>query len=151
MTTKTDLDDEVIESAKRILLRRMRKSGIAIESPQALRDFLTLSLAEHWDERFVAVYLDARHRVIGHEVLFYGSLTGAAIYVGVVARKCLLNNAAALIVAHNHPSGVAEPSSADRELTERLRQALVLIEVRLLDHVVVGGPHTVSFAERGWL
>jgi len=102
-------------------------------------------------EVFVAVFLDARHRVIAIEELFYGSLTGAAVYVGQVVRKALLKNAAAITVGHNHPSGVAEPSHADRELTERLRQALSLVEIRLLDHVVVTADTYVSFAERGWL
>jgi len=144
-------EDAAIYTAIKILTRRTRKASSYISSPRDLQDLLQLHLGEQDHEVFVAVYLDARHGVICTEDLFHGSLTGAAVYVGQVVRKALQHNCAALVVAHNHPSGVAEPSAADRELTERLRQALALVEIRLLDHVVVGADTRVSFAERGWI
>lgn len=148
-------DDAIVEHALRILRRRVRLPESYISEPQDLVNLLRLQLSERPQEVFAAVLLDARHGVIAIEEMFYGSLTGAAVYVGRVVRTALMHNAAALVIAHNHPSGIAEPSMADRELTERLRQALALVEVRLLDHVVVGSPASVpwslSFAERGWL
>lgn len=135
--------------------RRMQASGIkrgqAIAAPADVYQALRARLRDRDHEVFAALFLDARHQVIGIEDLFHGSLTGAAVYVGEVVRRALRLGAAAMVVAHNHPSGVAEPSAADRELTERLRQALALVEIRLLDHVVVGDLDTCSFAERGWL
>lgn len=127
------------------------KRGQAIAAPADVRQALRARLRDRDHEVFSALFLDARHQVIGVEDLFQGSLTGAAVYVGEVVRRALKLGAAAMVVAHNHPSGVAEPSAADRELTERLRQALALVEIRLLDHVVVGDLDTCSFAERGWL
>lgn len=127
------------------------KRGQAISAPADVYQALHARLRDREHEVFSALFLDARHQVIGVEDLFNGNLTGAAVYVGEVVRRALRLGAAALVVAHNHPSGVAEPSAADRELTERLRQALALVEIRLLDHVVVGDVDTCSFAERGWL
>ena len=103
------------------------------------------------NEVFAAVFLDNRHRVIAFEELFHGTVDGASVHPRVVARRALAHNAAALIACHNHPSGVAEPSLADRAITGRLRDALALVDVRLLDHFVVGDGEVVSFAERGWL
>lgn len=143
---KYETEEKILARAREITKARIVRGG-EITAPADIRGLL-----QGFDQEvFLAVFLDARHRVIAIEELFYGSLTGAAVYVGQVVRKALLKNAAALTVAHNHPSGVAEPSSADRELTERLRQALALVEIRLLDHVVVGDVGYVSFAERGWL
>ena len=144
-------EDAAIYDALTILKRRVKKPNTYVDSPSSIRNLLQLHLMDRDAEVFTAIFLDARHGVIKLEDLFFGSLTGAAVYVGQVVRKALLCNCAAMIVAHNHPSGVAEPSAADRELTERLRQAMALVDIRLLDHVVIGGDAQVSFAERGWL
>ena len=125
--------------------------GNPISAPADVQQAFRARLRDADHEIFSVLFLDARHQVICIEDLFHGGLTGAAVYVGEVVKRALKLGAAALVVAHNHPSGVAEPSAADRELTERLRQALTLVEIRLLDHVVVGDAHSVSFAERGWL
>lgn len=138
---------EIGRRAQAIQLRR----GSAIAAPNDVQLAFRARLRDADREVFSALFLDARHQVIAVEDLFHGSLTGAAVYVGEVVRRALKLSAAALVVAHNHPSGVPEPSAADRELTERLRQALALVEIRLLDHVVVGDGTSVSFAERGWL
>ena len=138
---------EVGRRAQGMSLRR----GQSIGAPSDVQDALRARLRDRESEVFSALFLDARHQVICVEDLFHGSLTGAAVYVGEVVKRALRLGAAALVVAHNHPSGVCEPSAADREITERLRQALNLVEVRLLDHVVVGDGASVSFAERGWL
>lgn len=144
-------EDAAIYDALKILEKRVRKADTYITDPNSIRTLLQLRLMPQDHEVFTVVFLDARHGVIATEDLFHGSLTGAAVYVGQVVRRALLLNCAAVVVAHNHPSGIPEPSAADRELTERLRQAMALVEIRLLDHVVIGGEKQVSFAERGWL
>jgi DNA repair protein RadC len=127
------------------------RRGAAITAPGDVREALRAHLRDRMREVFAVIFLDARHQLIRLEDLFQGGLTGATVHVGEVVRRALALGAAAVIVAHNHPSGIAEPSQMDRELTERLRQALALVEVRLLDHVIVGDLDTVSFVERGWL
>lgn len=144
-------EDAAIYDAIKILEKRVRKADTYITDPNSIRTLLQLRLMPQDHEVFTVVFLDARHGVIAVEDMFHGSLTGAAVYVGQVVRRALLVNCAAVVVAHNHPSGIAEPSAADRELTERLRQAMALVEIRLLDHVVIGADSQVSFAERGWL
>lgn len=144
-------EDAAVYDAIKILEKRVRKANTYVTDPQSIRTLLQLRLMPQDHEVFTVVFLDARHGVIAVEDLFHGSLTGAAVYVGQVVRRALLVNCAAVVVAHNHPSGIAEPSAADRELTERLRQAMALVEIRLLDHVVIGAESQVSFAERGWL
>ena len=116
-----------------------------------MREYLRLTLSGQPSESFWIVYLDNQNRAQTPEQLFSGTLTQAAVYPREVVKKALAHNAAAVILAHNHPSGVAEPSSADRALTENLRTALALIEVRVLDHFVIAGNHITSFAERGLL
>ncbi|GMU42769.1 MAG: DNA repair protein RadC [Xanthomonadales bacterium] len=138
---------ELGRRAQTQVLRR----GDAITAPMDVQRAFRARLRDAEHEVFAAMFLDARHQVIAIEDLFHGSQTGAAVYVGVVVQRALRIGAAAMVVAHNHPSGVAEPSHADRELTERLRAALALVEVRLLDHVIVGDGDCLSFAERGWL
>lgn len=138
------------EVGRRVQGMSLRR-GQSIAAPRDVQDALRARLRDRESEVFSALFLDARHQVIQVEDLFTGSLTGAAVYVGEVVKRALRHGAAALVVAHNHPSGVSEPSAADREITERLRQALALVEIRLLDHVVVGDADSVSFAERGWL
>jgi DNA repair protein RadC len=136
--------------ARRALAEKMGQ-GDVLSSPNAVREYLRLTLSGQLSESFWIVYLDSQNRARTPEQLFSGSLTQAAVYPREVVKKALAHNAAAVILAHNHPSGVAEPSSADRALTENLRTALALIEVRVLDHFVIAGNHITSFAERGLL
>lgn len=138
------------EIGRRVQGQSLRR-GQAIAAPADVQAALRAHLRDRDHEVFAALFLDARHQVLAFEELFRGNLTGAAVYVGEVAKRALQHGAAAMVVAHNHPSGVAEPSSADREITERLRQALALLDVRLLDHIVVGEGECCSFAERGWM
>jgi DNA repair protein RadC len=123
--------------------------GSALENPQQTRDYLSARLRDYSFEVFSCLYLDNRHRVIQFEELFRGTINGASVHPREVVKKALAHNAAAVIFAHNHPSGVAEPSEADRRITQQLRDALAMVEVRVLDHIVVGDGVTVSFAERG--
>lgn len=139
-----------LELARRHLNEALAR-GAALESPAAARDYLLMQLRDRAREVFAALFLDNKHRVLAFEELFQGTVNGAAVYPREVARRCLEHNAAALIVAHNHPSGDPEPSAADRALTDRLREALALVDVRLLDHFVIGAGRVVSFSERGWL
>jgi len=136
------------ELARRAL-RETSATGDALASPGAVRDYLRLTLENRAREAFVAVLLDAQHRVIAQEELFQGTLTQTSVYPREVVKCAVRHNAAAVIFAHNHPSGVAEPSQADQTLTETLKRALALIDVRVLDHFVIGRGAATSFAERG--
>jgi len=127
------------------------KAGINLSSPTAVRDFLRLSIQDRQVEVFVGLFLDAQNRVIAVEELFSGTLTQTSVFPREVVKRALYHNAAGVIFAHNHPSGVAEPSHADETLTQALKDALALIDVRVLDHFVVGRGATLSFAERGLL
>lgn len=135
--------------------RRQMGEGLArgapLTDPEATRRFLIGRLRDLPHEVFACLYLDNRHRVIAFDELFRGTLDGASVHPREVVKATLRHNAAALILAHNHPSGVAEPSDADRLITRRLREALGLVDVRVLDHFVIGDGYAVSFAERGWL
>ncbi len=139
-----------MELARRALLAKAREVP-AFESPQAVKDWLQLQIGGLPYESFLVLLLDQRHRLIRYEVLFRGTATETPIYPREVARLALLANASAVIVAHNHPSGHLEPSSADLAITQALRQALHLIEVRLLDHFLVTQTGVRSFVEAGWL
>lgn len=139
-----------IELARRALLEEIR-SGSALTSPAAVRDYLKLRLAGLEHEVFLVVMVDAQHRVLVAEELFRGTLTQTSVHPREIVKAALRANAAAVIFAHNHPSGVAQPSQADEMLTRQLREALALIEVRVLDHMIVAGNQTLSFAERGLL
>jgi len=125
--------------------------GIALSNPQQVSEYIQHQLAGSKREHFGVLYLDSQHRVLHWEVLFSGTLNAAAVYPREVVCAALQQSAAAVILAHNHPSGVAEPSLADRQITERIQQALGLVDIRVLDHIVVGAGVSVSFAERGWL
>jgi len=140
----------VLEMSRRALSEEMR-AGDALNSPRAVRDYLRLSLQGRPYEVFMALFLDAQHRVVAMEELFRGTLTQTSVYPREVVKRALHHNAAALILAHNHPSGVAEPSQSDRLLTDALKQALSLIDVRVLDHFIVAGAACLSFAEKGEL
>ncbi|MEO8977747.1 MAG: DNA repair protein RadC, partial [Casimicrobiaceae bacterium] len=123
--------------------------GDALSSPEAVRDYLRLALASRPVEVFVGLFLDTQHRLIAVEELFHGTLAQTSVFPREVVKAALGHNAAAVIFAHNHPSGVAEPSRADELLTQSLKQALSLVDIRTLDHFVVAGPTVLSFAERG--
>jgi len=140
----------VVEMARRALQEEMQ-SGDALNSPRAVREYLQLLLRTRQQEVFVALFLDAQHRVISSEELFQGTLTQTSVYPREVVKRALHHNAAAVIFAHNHPSGVAEPSQSDQLLTDALKQALQLVDVRVLDHFIVAGAGCLSFAEKGLL
>lgn len=140
----------VLELARRCLKEDLR-AGSALTSPGAVRDYLRLAIADREHEVFVCLWLDAQHRVLASEELFRGSLTQTSVYPREIVKAALRANAAAVIFAHNHPSGVAQPSRADELLTRNLKDALALVEVKVLDHFVVAGRQTLSFAERGLL
>jgi DNA repair protein RadC len=127
------------------------KSSIALTDPGASGRYLKSRLCGYPYEVFACLFLDNHHRMIAFEELFRGSIDGAKVHPREVVRRCLAHNAAAVILAHNHPSGVAEPSQADRTVTLRLRDALGLVDVRVLDHIVIGEGLPISLAERGWL
>ena len=140
----------LLEVHARWMEARLRRGG-RLESPGDTCRYAEARLRGYRAEVFAALFLDARHRVIAFEPLFRGTVDGASVHPREVVRRVLVHNAAAVILAHNHPSGVAEPSFADRAITERLEQALATVDVRVLDHLVVGDGETVSFVERGWL
>ena len=141
----------VLEMSRRALAENLQQSS-SLTTPAAVRDFLRLHLAGLRHEVFFALWLDAQHRLITAEVLFSGSLTQTSVYPREVIKHALAHNAAAVIFAHNHPSGAAEPSAADRTLTHELKQALAMIDVKVLDHFIVAGMGVpLSFAERGML
>ena len=142
--------DQIIRRALRILDARIR-SGSLLSSPTAVRDYLRLSLHDRGHEVFMCIFLDAQHRVISVEELFRGTLTQTSVYPREIVKAALKANAAASIFAHNHPSGVAEPSQADELLTRQLKEALAMVDVKVLDHFIVAGRATLSFAERGLL
>ena len=138
----------VLEMARRSLQEEM-KSGDALSSPRAVRDYLQLQMRGRPQEVFMVIFLDAQHRVLTSEELFNGTLTQTSVYPREVVKRALHHNAAAVIFAHNHPSGIAEPSQSDRLLTDALKQALSLVDVRVLDHFIVAGGNVMSFAEQG--
>lgn len=140
----------VLELSRRYL-NEMLVRGNPIESPEVTEQYLKSVLRDHPHEVFACLFLDTRHRVIAFEELFHGTIDGATVYPRVVAEKALRHGAAALIAAHNHPSGVSEPSLADQAITRRLKDALALLDIRLLDHFVIGDGRPVSMAARGML
>jgi len=140
----------VLELARRALREELR-AGSALITPGAVRDYLRLALGGRAHEVFVCLFMDAQHRVISAEELFRGTLTQTSVYPREVVKSALAANAAAVIFAHNHPSGVAQPSRADELLTSQLREALALVDVKVLDHFIVAGNQALSFAERGLL
>jgi len=139
-----------LELGRRHLECTLRR-GTPLGCPADTRRFLTARLRRHEHEVFACLFLDNRHRLICFEEMFRGTVNGASVYPREIAKRGLHHNAAAIIIAHNHPSGVAEPSQADRAITTRIRDAMALIDVRLMDHFVVGDGQIVSFAERGWI
>lgn len=138
----------VLELSRRYLDESLMR-GEPLESPEATERYLKMVLRDHRNEVFACLFLDTRHRLIAYEELFHGTIDGATVYPRVVAEKALRHGAAALIAAHNHPSGISEPSLADQAITRRLKEALALLDIRLLDHFVVGDGSPVSMAARG--
>ena len=142
-------ENAVLAQAETILRRRLERLG-TLTDPTASSDFVRMRLGGLEHEEFHVVFLDSRHRVIAIEAMFRGTVDGAEVHCREVAKAALARNAAALILAHNHPSGNAEPSAADRAVTARLKQALALLDIRVLDHLIVGETVT-SMAQRGLL
>ena len=140
----------IIAEAKRGIAVKFRR-GTALTSPNAAREAIQLKIAQHEREVFLCIQLDNQHRIIAFAELFQGTIDGASVYPREVVKAALAVNGAAVIFAHNHPSGLAQPSEADRTLTQRLKMALNLVDIRVLDHFVVGADEVYSFAEHGAL
>jgi len=141
----------ILAQARAILLKLAGTSGVSLSAPSATREYLTTLLAPQERELFMILALDNRHRIIASEILFAGTIDGASVHPREVVKCALRHNAAAVIFSHNHPSGVAEASQADELITRRLRDALALVDIRVLDHLIIGGNSSLSFAERGLL
>jgi len=139
----------VLAEARAILLRLAKTPGNPLVSPSATREYLTTLLALEERELFLMLALDSRHRIVASEILFSGTVDGASVHPREVVKSALRHNATAVIFSHNHPSGVAEPSQADEIITTRLRDALALVDIRVLDHLIVGGGSSCSLAQRG--
>ncbi len=140
---------QILEKAAEIIAENYLR-GDAISNPKAAKDFLQFKLGNFQHEVFAVLFLDNQNRLIQYEELFTGTIDSANVYPREVLKACLKHNAAAIMLAHNHPSGLSEPSASDRRITERLKEALALIDIRILDHIVIG-ESCCSFAERGWL
>jgi len=149
-TRRRPTPDQIIQAAKAALAARCIR-GTVFTSPEAASDYLIVHYSEKPAEVFTCIFLDNRHGLIAAEDLFFGTIDGASVHPREVARRCLEVNAAAVILAHNHPSGNPEPSQADRHITGRIKEALALLDVRVLDHLVVGGGGSYSFASHGLL
>lgn len=141
---------QILLAAREVIEQQLQR-GVTCNAPQAVRDFLRTKMAGFPHEVFAVLFLDNQHRLIEYAELFRGTIDSAAVYPREVVKETLARNAAAVILAHNHPSGSTEPSAADRLLTQRLKEALALIDVRVIDHIIVAGNATTSFAERGLL
>ncbi len=142
--------DDILEAARQVIDQKMQR-GTLFDSPATVKTYLRTKLAGFEYEVFAVLFLDARHRLIDYMELFRGTIDSAQVHPREVVKEALRRNAAAVILSHNHPSGDPTPSAADRALTARLKQALDLVDVRLLDHVVVASDGTASLAERGWI
>ena len=142
--------EEILDCARRALAKRVRR-GTGFTSPRVTADYLRVRLSTLDHEVFCVIYLTKRHQFIACEDLFRGTIDGASVYPREVLKEALKHNAAAVILAHNHPSGVAEPSQADFDITKQLKKTLELIDIRVLDHIIVAGGDITSFAERGLL
>lgn len=138
----------ILEAARQVIDTKMQR-GEKFTSPAAVKDYLRLKLAGYEHEVFAILMLDNQHQLIAYSEMFLGTIDSASIHPREIVKEVLSHNAAALIMAHNHPSGHPEPSAADRQITQRLKDALALVEVRVLDHIVVGGLQTASFAKLG--
>ena len=146
---KTSELNELLERAAEALATKYKREG-TFTNPTNVKEFLKLKLGAHDREVFAVMFLDNQHQLIEFEELFFGTIDAASIYPREVVKAALNHNAAAVVFAHNHPSGISEPSQADRRITQRLVDALKLVDIRVLDHIVVG-EDCVSFAEKGWV
>jgi DNA repair protein RadC len=144
-------EDPLIREAIGVLEKRIFKRGAKLTSPAGVREYLQLKLAGEALEVFAVVFLDSRHRVIAYEPMFQGTIDGAAVYPRAILKRAMDHNCAAVILAHNHPSGETEPSHADKAITSRIKAVLEMVDVRVLDHFVIGEGKPFSFAEAGWL
>ncbi|WP_419709595.1 JAB domain-containing protein [Pseudomonas sp. NFX224] len=149
--TQRTHEDALINKALQLLDQRYFQRGELLVTPYDAAAYLKLRLAPYRHEVFALLCLDSQHRVLSFEVLFFGSIDGASVYPREVVIKALEHNAAAVIISHNHPSGCSEPSAADRVLTARLSNALAMVEVRVLDHIIIGEGQPLSLAENGWI
>ena len=140
--------DQILEAARLVIDQKMQR-GTSFTSPAAVKEYLFAKLSGFEHEVFAVLFMDTQHRLIEYAEMFRGTIDGASVYPRERVKEALRLNAAAVIVSHNHPSGNPEPSGADRALTQRLKEALGLVDVRVLDHVIVAGTDTTSFAERG--
>ena len=140
--------DQILEAARQAIEHKMQR-GASFSSPVAVKEYLRAKLAGFEHEVFAVLFLDTHHCLIEYAEMFRGTIDSASVYPREVVKQALRLNAAAGIVSHNHPSGNPEPSAADRALTQRLKEALALVDVRILDHIIVAGGNTTSFAERG--
>ncbi|HBW98237.1 MAG TPA: hypothetical protein DEF74_07975 [Pseudoalteromonas sp.] len=138
----------VLELSQRYMQERCQRDAV-FNSPNAVYEYLTLQMRGLQQEVFMVLYLDSQNLLVKDEILFYGTINSASVYPREVLKAALKNNAAAIILAHNHPSGIAEPSQADKLITNKLQQALQLVDINVLDHIIVGGETCVSFAQRG--
>lgn len=143
-------EEAVLTEAAAILERRMMRAG-TLSDPALVKSYLVAKLSGAPNERFHVIWLDSRHQIIASETLFHGGIDGAEVHPRVIVQRALHHNAAAVIICHNHPSTQTSPSASDRVITRRISDALALIETRLLDHIIVGGTDTYSFAEQGLL
>ena len=141
--------DATVMTAARAVARRKLARGVSFDSPEAARKFLPALLGDRDHEIFCVAHLDSRNRLICFNEMFRGTIDGASVHPREVVKDALNNNSAAVVFAHNHPSGVCEPSHADELITQRLRDALALVDIRVLDHFIVAGENVMSFAERG--
>ncbi len=144
-------DDEVIQTALSIMEARAHKGGAGLSSPKLASNLFMLRLGNLEHEVFCVAFLDNQNRLIAAEDMFRGTIDGASVYPREVVKRALQLNAAAVMFAHNHPSGLTTPSTADKQITKRLNEALALIDIRVLDHFVVSAVEYTSFAEQGWL
>jgi DNA repair protein RadC len=143
-------NEQILTVAREIATTQITQ-GQALSSPVQTRQFLILQYAGFEHEVFGVIFLSTRHRVIAFEMMFRGTIDGASVHPREVVKAALKHNAAAVIFSHNHPSGIAEPSQADELITRRLRDALAMVDIRVLDHLIVAGTNTMSFAERGMI
>ena len=150
MTEQQQREERLLERARKILLRRMQQ-GTYLSNPEEVKDYLRLQVGHLEHEVFGCLFLNNQHAVIAAEEMFRGTIDGASVYPREVVKRALELNAAAVIFYHNHPSGVSEPSQADQRLTQRLKAALGTVDIRVLDHFVVGSAEALSFTERGLL
>ncbi|MDQ9127394.1 DNA repair protein RadC [Serratia fonticola] len=144
-------EQRTIRRALNLLAKQLREPGVAFTSTAVTRDWLRLHLTGLEREVFVVLWLDNQNRLLAQETLFTGTINSTSVYPRELVKSAMKHNAASAVLAHNHPSQLAEPSQADRQITDRIKTALELVDVRVLDHLIVGGMNIVSFAERGWL